>query len=233
MALVEFYDVNHDINVEQALIDGPLREVGDLTDEPLGCLVDFRRFILHYHQFQRAFVRRFGGKCLNIGCQHDHVGLGDLGAINLDYESEDARGIKYDKVKNFVRGDARKLQFEDETFDVCVLGEFLEHCTEDAAAEVVAEARRVLKQGGKLVMTIPLDGTFSDPISFPTGGEISPGITLFHQTWWSNRMLYELRTKTRMVERFRASIIYPFMRGNEHGLIAFVCGGWGLVWEKP
>jgi 2-polyprenyl-6-hydroxyphenyl methylase/3-demethylubiquinone-9 3-methyltransferase len=49
-----------------------------------------------------------------------------------------------------IRGDVSLLPFRDETFDVVVAGEILEHVTDFGA--VVAEACRVLRPGGTLVI---------------------------------------------------------------------------------
>lgn len=50
-----------------------------------------------------------------------------------------------------VVGDAHRLPFEDEKFDNILCTEVLEHLKEPAVA--IAEMRRVLKMGGKLILT--------------------------------------------------------------------------------
>ena len=50
-------------------------------------------------------------------------------------------------------GDASQLPFEDASFDTVVLGEILEHLTHPA--RVLAEAKRVLREGGRLIITVP------------------------------------------------------------------------------
>ncbi len=52
-----------------------------------------------------------------------------------------------------VRADARRLPFEDGSFDRVVASETLEHIAEDAAA--MAELARVLRPGGRAVVTVP------------------------------------------------------------------------------
>jgi SAM-dependent methyltransferase len=52
-----------------------------------------------------------------------------------------------------VAGDALALPYPDDTFDVVVASEILEHVPEDEAA--IAELVRVLKPGGKLAVTVP------------------------------------------------------------------------------
>lgn len=52
-----------------------------------------------------------------------------------------------------VAADAHRLPFRDGVFDVVVLAEILEHLTRPEAA--VAEVRRVLRPGGRAVVTVP------------------------------------------------------------------------------
>jgi SAM-dependent methyltransferase len=52
-----------------------------------------------------------------------------------------------------VRGDAYHLPFPDGAFDVVIASEILEHIPDDRAA--MAEAMRVLRPGGRLVVTVP------------------------------------------------------------------------------
>ena len=52
-----------------------------------------------------------------------------------------------------VEADAASLPFPDETFDVLVLGEVLEHLEDDVAA--LREGRRVLRSGGLVAVSVP------------------------------------------------------------------------------
>jgi SAM-dependent methyltransferase len=52
-----------------------------------------------------------------------------------------------------VRGDALRLPFPTGAFDVVIASEILEHLPDDRAA--IAEAARVLRPGGTLVVTVP------------------------------------------------------------------------------
>lgn len=55
-----------------------------------------------------------------------------------------------------LRGDARRLPFEDEAFDRIIASEVLEHIHEDTDA--MAELARVLRPGGVLAATVPRFG---------------------------------------------------------------------------
>jgi len=179
------------------------------------------------YEFQNALACRFGGKMLNAACADDPAKLGLLGAINMDYHKLDVGSSKdFRKVANYVQGSVFDNKFADESFDTVILGEFLEHCRMDRAVEAILECRRVLKPGGHLVMTFPLDGRTRDEQrrgnEWPM--EYCPGVTCHHQTWWGEQGVITLRNKVRMVEVMRAALFY---------MLTSPIGGWGLVWRKP
>lgn len=181
------------------------------------------------YEFQNAMAMRLGGKMLNAACADDPAKLGWLGAINMDFHAIDIGGAKKDfskSVSNFVQGSVLDMKFADGEFDTVILGEFLEHCKFDVAVRAVEECRRVLKPGGHLVMTFPLDGRSRDEQrgenEWPL--EYDEGITCAHQTWWGTQNVRSLRDKVRMVEVMRSALFY---------MLTAPIGGWGLVWRKP
>ena len=181
------------------------------------------------YEFQSALAKRFGGKMLNAACADDPAKLGWLGAINMDFHAVDIGGVKKDfgkTVTNFVQGSVLDMKFADGEFDTVILGEFLEHCKFDVAVRAVEECRRVLKPGGHLVMTFPLDGRSRDEQRGENywPDEYDAGITCHHQMWWGTKDVRALRDKVRMVEVMRAALFY---------MLTAPIGGWGLVWRKP
>jgi SAM-dependent methyltransferase len=70
-----------------------------------------------------------------------------LGAMIVDGE------ITIDKLIGVLQGDARRLPFPDDTFDVVITSEVLEHIQDDVGA--IAEMVRVLKPGGRFAATVP------------------------------------------------------------------------------
>lgn len=63
--------------------------------------------------------------------------------------------IQLQKGIQVVKGDARKLPFEDEKFDQVICLDVLEHIVEDY--EVTSEVFRTLKPGGRALFSVPQD----------------------------------------------------------------------------
>jgi len=62
-------------------------------------------------------------------------------------------GASRHKHVRFVHGDALRLPFKDNTFDEVVMEQIIEHIPEQRRA--VAEAHRVLRKGGRLIISTP------------------------------------------------------------------------------
>lgn len=77
----------------------------------------------------------------------------------------DAAGDEDVRAELYV-GDVTRLPFEPGTFDKVILSEVIEHLPDDRAA--LAEARRVLKPGGVLAITVPNAGypLLWDPLNY-------------------------------------------------------------------
>lgn len=207
----------------------PIRNVENLRIDPQDIYSEVHPYpgIYCNYEFQRDMVRRLGGKVLNAACADDPANLGYLGATNLDIQTiEEHTGNDFSKCKNFVKGSLLKMPFQDEFYDVVVLGEFLEHCKFEKAAEAVLECRRVVKPGGHLVFTFPLDARSPEE---QRGNNVWPqeydqGITCAHQTWWTSQMQADLRRRCKLVEIGRAYLFY---------LLTCPLGGYGLLWQRP
>jgi len=107
-----------------------------------------------------------GDKILDIGCSQGIVCIllarENFSCIGLDLEKQSIEFAKNELekeeeiVKNrisFIVGDAMNLEYSDNSFDTVILGEILEHLTHPE--KVLIEAKRVLKEDGKIIITIP------------------------------------------------------------------------------
>lgn len=101
--------------------------------------------------------------------------------LNGEYVSQAKRNIQSDRV-HFATGDATRLSFPDNFFDIVLCTEVLEHITSDRL--VLQEMYRVLKKGGKAIITVPHKNYpfFWDPANFML--ERLFGWHLPSRVWW-------------------------------------------------
>jgi SAM-dependent methyltransferase len=104
----------------------------------------------------RRYVGGPGRRVLDVGCR--------FGALTRAYlDGNEVVGVDVDRlaldeaaalgIETHWADVEQGLPFEDESFDVVVAGELLEHVRDPAL--LVAEARRVLRPGGVLVGSVP------------------------------------------------------------------------------
>lgn len=104
---------------------------------------------------QKAGVRQ-GGTLLNLGAGtgSDTATLTRYGAVSAFDACAEALALIPDTLVAEKRvGDARALPYADQSFDVVVAADLLEHIADDAT--VVREIHRVLNVGGSFVLTVP------------------------------------------------------------------------------
>ena len=96
------------------------------------------------------------GRALDVGCGSagNTAVLRDLGwqVTGLEF-SPAAASLARGRGLPVVRGDARRLPFPDESFDLVMSTDMWEHIEEDDL--VAAEAARVLRPGGRLLVAVP------------------------------------------------------------------------------
>lgn len=108
----------------------------------------------------RVTARLCRGKVIELGCGEGHMTktIHDRGleVVGVDVSAAKialARG-RYPEVR-FMHSDIRTLALPDEAFDTVVLAEVLEHVREEVGAEVLAKAWRLVRPGGRLVVSVP------------------------------------------------------------------------------
>jgi len=90
-----------------------------------------------------------------ISTGKEYVGL-DMSSLNLEEATRiaDSLGLLR-RTHPLIQGDVLKLPFKDNSFDVLIAAEILEHIDDKAA---MGEVSRVLKKGGSALITVPYLG---------------------------------------------------------------------------
>jgi SAM-dependent methyltransferase len=119
----------------------------------------YKRFINRYKQAEPYVI---GRDVLDVPCG---VGWGTsllaplCNVFGLDIEKE---AVVYARLHypgpSFHVGDMTDMPFDSETFNTVVCFEGYEHVDRNSQKLLISEIRRVLRPGGVLVMTVPLDG---------------------------------------------------------------------------
>jgi SAM-dependent methyltransferase len=107
---------------------------------------------------------------LDIGCGFGWA-LGNVPqiprrvGIDMDMAALEDAAASYPDIE-FVQQSGTSIGFPDREFGAVVLSDVLEHVARSDQASVVAEARRVLRDGGLLILTVPHAGVtaFLDPL---------------------------------------------------------------------
>jgi SAM-dependent methyltransferase len=116
-----------------------------------------------YRQFARHLPAG-AVKVLDVGCNTGRGGSAlkaqcpGLQLHGLDLLQSRLDRLPRDVYAGTVCGSATQIPAEDETYDAIVAGEFIEHLLPMDAHRFVADAFRVLKVGGRLLLTTPNPG---------------------------------------------------------------------------
>jgi SAM-dependent methyltransferase len=103
-----------------------------------------------------------------------------------------------------VRGDAYNLPFPDESFDVIVAAEVLEHLHDDERA--FAELYRVLKPGGRIAVTVPR--WFPERVCWALSDA-------YHQVEGGHVRIYK---RGQVLRRLRGQKLRPYATHHAHAL---------------
>jgi methionine biosynthesis protein MetW len=150
---------------------------------------------------------------LDIGCgdgrtsgawAHDHAG--SYVGVDVSREAvEHAKGLGLDAR---TIEDASSLPFDDETFDAVLLIEVLEHLFQPQLA--VAEARRVLRPAGTMIVTVPNVGHWRHRADLLLLGRFNPyGDALSLEEPWRDPHIrfFTPRTLERMLDRAGIDVV--------------------------
>lgn len=187
------------------------------------------------HRWQRKGCEGAAAPILNAACKEDPAKLGgDYGAVNMDiWTFDEQTKLPLSKIPNFVQGDVLNMP-DDWTgkYGTIVLGEFLEHCVPTAARDALLECKRVLKDDGRLIVTLPLDGRKAEAqhakhlLKVIVKGETGHDITVWHQTVWEDDMLEELWKEVGLEVVLQEPINYGFILPKRQP------EGWGFILKK-
>lgn len=155
-------------------------------------------------------------RLLDIGCNiggqlAEYSKLLEGEFIGLDIRKfREWNSLNYD----FIVGDARKLPFKDEVFDVVVATEVIEHFVEGEL--FLAEAHRVLKQNGVLILTTPNRLRFymlhKNLFASLTGKKFTGGFTREHPREYSpHELVCLLKDAGFQVEKIEYIAFSPYL----------------------
>ena len=102
-------------------------------------------------------------RILDIGCGHgnliNRIQTGFTHAFGVDMDAESLSVARASATNaQFIYQDGTSLPFSDDSFDVVILSDVLEHVPRSQQRDVLLEARRVIRTGGKLILTVPHTG---------------------------------------------------------------------------
>ena len=107
------------------------------------------------------------GKTIDLGCgegilveEYRERGF-DIVGLDFNYESS-----------HVIRGDMTRLQFEDASFDLALALDVIEHLHFEQQSQALAEIWRILKPGGRAILTIPNLAHFASRVTFALCGKL-------------------------------------------------------------
>lgn len=113
---------------------------------------------LREFHLKRLMPNLSGGSLLDVGCGLGYLTsvLGDgFFCVGLEFDIKALSINRGTDLNNLVQGHAVKLPFHEKSFDVVICSEVLEHLPKGKDETVFSEMARVLKPGGRLLVTVP------------------------------------------------------------------------------
>jgi 2-polyprenyl-3-methyl-5-hydroxy-6-metoxy-1,4-benzoquinol methylase len=107
------------------------------------------------------------GKTIDLGCgegilveEYRQRGF-DIVGLDYNYESP-----------HVVHGDMTRLQFADGSYDLALALDVIEHLSFEQQSQALAEIWRILKPGGRAILTIPNLAHFASRVTFALFGKL-------------------------------------------------------------
>lgn len=163
----------------------------------------------------QTLIRHFGhGLLVDLGCLDSEIPslMNEIDYIGLDLSLQAILEMqsRY-PLAQFLNRDIYNTGFDDNYFDYAVLGEVLEHL--DEPQEAINEALRILKPGGILAISVPLEEARE------------PGAKDLHRHIWSftKQDIYDLVSKDKVIDtEVLGSIHKPVYKYNFPNLLVWV-----------
>ncbi|MGB0671334.1 MAG: class I SAM-dependent methyltransferase [Rhodospirillales bacterium] len=133
---------------------------------------------------------------LDIGCSTGNnmrmlKSAGFSNYMGLDYSAIAVEFCRSAGLGNVEQGDALHLPFEDDTFELALLTDVIEHLDDDSAA--IAEACRVVKPGGHVLVTVP---------AFPSLWSVTDVNAHHKRRYRQNNLLQTITSSGLAIDRF-------------------------------
>jgi SAM-dependent methyltransferase len=171
-------------------------------------------FQVSQYNFQMQYLQ---GETVNVGCDIDAPNFGAF-ATNVDCTRiSPVTGME---TAAHVVADVRDgLPFGQE-FETAILGDILEHMNDGDAVKAISNCRKVLKPGGKVIITVPDD--VANPFDQHGGrpaedAEYCPGVSAFHDRRVQKSDVESWAEKAGMSISLYRELDYGFAPG--HGVV--------------
>lgn len=143
----------------ETMTDQPFRWVAMAVQKPRGRA---RRPPRSRVERYRVTARLCRGRVIELGCGEGHLTklVHDRGleAVGVDLSRAKIRRAREAHPEvTFLEGDILTLSLPDESFDTAILAEVLEHVPEPAGDAMLERAWRLLRPGGRLIVSVPYE----------------------------------------------------------------------------